>query len=79
MTLVRMVMAPTARSPPYFSREELKHTKMTLSLACMTKEDDPSAMQGGTRCRPDSRFSRRRRSSVFLPQRNDVTQTQDRA
>ena len=36
MTLVRMVMAPTARSPPYFSSEVLKHTEITLSLACMT-------------------------------------------
>ena len=39
-------MAPTAGSPPYFSREELKHMEMTLSLLCMMKAASPKAMQG---------------------------------
>ena len=40
-----MVIAPTATSPPYFSREELKQMEMMLSLACMIKGATPSAMQ----------------------------------
>ena len=43
MTLVRIVIAPTAISPPYFSREELKHTDITLSLACIINAAVPSA------------------------------------
>ena len=46
MTLVRIVMAPTAMSPPYLKREELKHTEMTLSLACMMNGARPRARQG---------------------------------
>ena len=48
MTLVRIVIAPTAISPPYFSREELKHTDITLSLACIINAAVPSAMHGNT-------------------------------
>ena len=29
-------MAPTAGSPPYFNREELKHMEMTLSITNVT-------------------------------------------
>ena len=46
MALVRIVMAPTAMSPPYRSREELKQTEITLSLDCITKVDSPRATQG---------------------------------
>ena len=46
ITLVQMVMAPTATSPPYFSKEELKHTEIMLSLACITKGESPNATHG---------------------------------
>jgi hypothetical protein len=39
-------MAPTAMSPPYSSREELKQTEITLSLACIIKVAVPRATQG---------------------------------
>lgn len=45
ITLVRMVIAPTARSPPYFKSEELKHTEITLSLDCMINTEEPNARQ----------------------------------
>ena len=41
-----MVMAPTASVPPYLSREALKHTEMTLSLACIVNVARPSATHG---------------------------------
>ena len=46
MTLVRIVIAPTATSPPYFNKEELKHTEIMLSLACMINRESPRARQG---------------------------------
>jgi hypothetical protein len=46
ITLVRIVIAPTAMSPPYASKEELKQTDITLSLACIIKVAVPRAMQG---------------------------------
>jgi hypothetical protein len=46
ITLVKIVMAPTAVSPPYFSREELKHTEIMLSLACIIKPDSPRTRLG---------------------------------
>ena len=65
-------------SPPYLSREELKHTEMTLSLACITKLAAPSATQGSTSFAPGKRFSARSVSIVFLPRRKASTHTQDR-
>jgi len=46
MTLERMVMEPTAISPPYFKREVLKLMDRRLSVDCMMKGDKPSATQG---------------------------------
>ena len=79
MTLVRIVMAPTAISPPYFRREELKHTEIMPSLLCIMKVEVPSPTQGRIMAfwRP-SRL-RRRRSCVFLPIKKARTQMQERA
>ena len=77
MTLVRMVMAPTARSPPYFSSEVLKHTEITLSLACMTNRALPSARQGRMTLACRRRLHRRIRIKVFLPSKKDSTHRQD--
>ena len=73
MTLERMVMAPTARSPPYLSSEKLKQTEITLSLACMIKAAAPKAMQGSSRRKPGKRFSFFSRRKVFSPRRKKIT------
>ena len=52
---------------------------MTLSLACMTKTERPSAMHGGVSRSPDRRFSFLSRRTVLLPQRNEMTHAQDTA
>ena len=44
--LTKIVMAPTASSPPYFCREELKHMLIRLSVAFITKGETPSAKTG---------------------------------
>ena len=49
MTEVQIVMAPTAISPPYLRREELKHTLMTLSVLCMINVLIPRPRQGKRR------------------------------
>ena len=79
MVLVSTVMAPTARSPPYFSREVLKHTAMRLSVDCMIKGDKPRARQGSTTLARGRRFSRRRRHLVLGPVRNRSTHAADTA
>ena len=77
MTLDRMVMAPTARSPPYFSREALKHTEMTLSLACMMNAAVPRATQGRISRGRMGRAAFSSRSRVFFPRRKEITHTQE--
>jgi len=77
ITLVRIVIAPTATSPPYLSSEELKHTEITLSLDCMIKAALPSAMHGSTSLKLQNRVSFFSRSSVFLPVRKRSTQAQE--
>ncbi len=47
-------MAPTAMSSPYFSSEELKHTEMTLSLACMMKVAVPQCYAGQNQGRAET-------------------------
>ena len=79
MTLVRIVMAPTAISPPYFSREELKHTEMILSLACMINVASPRATQGRIISGFRMRFFFRMCRIVFFPQRKERTQMQETA
>ena len=41
-----MVIAPTARSPPYLERLEVKLMERILSVESMTKVEIPSARQG---------------------------------
>ena len=72
-------MAPTATSPPYFNSDELKHTEMMLSLACIIKSERPSARQGSIMSGLSTRFSFLIRRVVFLPNRNDRTHTQEHA
>ena len=75
--LVRIVIAPTAISPPYFSSDELKQTEITLSLACIMNVDSPNATQGSTSFGAAMRFSFLRRRIVFLPVRKYMTHTQE--
>ena len=77
ITLVRMVIAPTATSPPYFSREELKHTEIMLSLACMTKVESPRARLGRKICGSRRRNFLRIFNCVFFPKRKESTQAQE--
>ena len=77
MTLERIVMAPTAMSSPYFSREALKHMEITLSLACMINVAVPSATQGRMSFGASRMFSLFSRSSVFGPVRNRSSQIQE--
>ena len=79
ITLVRMVIAPTAISPPYFKREELKQMEIMLSLDCIIKLDSPRARLGRMIF-----FSRRIYFLlilrwVFFPIRKASTHMQDRA
>ena len=50
MTVEKIVMVPTAMSPPYFSRERLKDMVRILSVICMTQGDRPRASAGRSRC-----------------------------
>ena len=77
ITLVRMVIAPTAMSPPYLSSEELKQTEMMLSVLCMMNVDSPSARQGRISFQLILRFSFFRRRLVFLPRRKETTHRQE--
>ena len=77
ITLVRIVIAPTATSPPYLSSDELKQTETMLSLDCITNVESPKAIQGVTYFKPVTRFSFLILSIVFLPVRNLTTQTQE--
>ena len=77
MTLVRMVIAPTAISPPYLSKEELKQTEITLSLACMMKEESPNARLGNTILDTSFKFFARILRCVLCPNKKANTQMQD--
>ena len=46
ITLDKIVIAPTAKSPPYFNNDELKHNIKTLSVACIAKGATPKAIHG---------------------------------
>ena len=70
-------MAPTAISPPYLSREELKQTEMMLSVLCMMNVDRPSAMQGARSFISMRMFWGLSRRLVFLPIRKLTTHTQE--
>ena len=77
MTLVRMVIAPTAISPPYCSSDELKQTEITLSLACITKVEHPSARLGKTIFACNPKFSFLIFRCVLLPNRKAKTHMHD--
>ena len=77
MTLERMVMVPTAISPPYLRREVLKQTEMTLSLACIMKAERPRATQGRISFGRSRRVFRFRRRRVRSPVRKRRTQMQE--
>ena len=77
MTLVSIVIAPTAISPPYLSKDELKQTEITLSLDCMIKVASPSVMHGRIILGETKKFFAFRRNIVFLPKRNATTQTHE--
>ena len=79
ITLVKIVIAPTATSPPYFNREELKHTEMILSLACIINPDNPRVRLGTRMEAFGIRWHLRIRRLVFFPKRKQRTQIQDRA
>ena len=77
--LPRIVIAPTAVSPPYSSREELKQMFRILSVDCITKGLSPSRIQGNIV------FARSRRcffcsfSMVRFPVKNRSTHAADNA
>ena len=64
-------------SPPYLRSEALKHTEMTLSLACITNVASPSEMHGRRSLAGMKKFSRRRRRSVLFPVRKRSTHTHE--
>ena len=74
-----MVMAPTATSPPYFSKEELKQIEIILSLDCITKTEDPRAKVGSTIAGFKFTFFHRILNVVFFPNRKARTQIHDKA
>ena len=79
MTLVIIVMAPTAISPPYFNREVLKHTEMMLSVNCIIKGDTPRPMLGRIMAADNFRFFLRMRRELLSEERKRSTQTKDTA
>lgn len=79
MTDESIVIAPTAILPPYFNRDELKHTMITLSLACITNGDIPSATHGSSILPFNLIFLRRIFNCVFFPSKKDSTHIVDNA
>ena len=67
LTLVIIVMAPTARSPPYLERLNVKLTDRILSVDNMTKVEIPSARQGKIMSFCNLKFSFLRWRMVFFP------------
>ena len=72
-------MAPTATSPPYFSKEELKHTEMILSLACMINKESPRARQGRITGAFSAKFCFLIRRVDLVPNKKLNTQMQEQA
>ena len=69
-----MVMAPTAISPPYLRREELKHINRTLSVICIIKGEAPRAIEFPRILRSGTMFEMRSFKMLFLPHRKETTQ-----
>ena len=72
-------MAPTAISPPYFWRDELKEILITASVAFIIKGEIPSARTGPRILNEGIRFSFFIRSFVVFPKRNEITHTAETA
>ena len=79
MILERTVIAPTAISPFAACKEELKHTVITLSVACMMKGEIPKSRQGTTIFLRSRKFFHFNRKSECLLARNATTNTQEAA
>ncbi len=77
--LERTVIAPTAISPPYFSREELKQTASRLSVDCMINGESPRARLGRNTLGTSFISVFRKRHLVCFPRRNRSTQSMDTA
>ena len=77
ITLESIVIAPTAISPPYLRREELKHTDIILSLDCITNAARPSAMHGRISLKSILILSRLSLSMLFPFIRKCSTHMQD--
>lgn len=79
ITLVRIVIAPTAVSPPYFSREELKQIFRILSVDCITKGLNPSSTQGRITLPCKRKFFSLNFSVVCFPSRKVSTHVAESA
>ena len=77
MTLARIVIAPTAMSPPYRRSDALKQTEITLSLAIMMNGAQPSATHGSSTAGSSRRFCRRMDSVARRLHRNHSTNAQE--
>ena len=73
----RIVIAPTATSPPYLSRLVLKQMFNTLSVNCMINGATPSAIHGPTVFGRIFRFPFRILSVVSFPSKNRTIHTQE--
>ena len=74
-----MVIAPTARSPPYFWSEILNATVSRLSVDCMTKGDAPRLTAGSSSFVSMRSVLRRSRSTVVFPVRKRSTHAAETA
>ena len=74
-----MVIAPTARSPPYFWSETLNATVSRLSVDIMTNGDAPRASAGVSSLRSIRSVVRRSRRTVLFPVRNFSTHAAETA
>ena len=72
-------MAPTAISPPYFSKDELKHTVIILSLACIINVASPSARLGNIILASSFIFFLCIFKNVFFPNKKLTTQMHEHA
>ena len=72
-------MAPTAISPPYFNRFELKQTAITASVNCIINGERPSAIHGSIIFGLNLTFSFLIRSTDFSDVKNRITQIQETA
>ena len=75
ITLDRIVIAPTARSPPYFNNEELKHNTRILSVDCMINGAAPRPIQGSMISFLILKFSFFSLRTVSFPDRKRIAQT----